>query len=74
MNWSCLQCSGKGWNEKLKGYHIFLEDGTEVEDNDYFNNLPSQTLLIVSESSKFSPIFQGKMRSSKSLSEGKMIK
>jgi len=30
---------------------IFLEDGTEVEDDDYLESVPAHTLLVVSESS-----------------------
>ena len=33
----------------MEGYHIFLEDGTEVEDEEYFSSIPSQSLLIVSD-------------------------
>ena len=35
----------------LKGYHLYLSDGTEVEDEDYFAILPNQSLLVVSPNS-----------------------
>ena len=80
MNWCCLQRSRKGRKEKLKGYHIWLEDGTEViqdpgypgiQDNDYFNILPSQTFLIVSKPSELSPAYQDKMGLFKTFYQGK---
>ena len=71
MNWCCLQTSITGKNEEHKGYHIFLEDGTEVDNNDYFNILPSQSLLIISEQSKLSTTCQSEMGSLKNGPGGK---
>ena len=72
MIWSCLQTSTNKRNEELKGYHIFLEDGTEVDDNDYFNILPSQSLLIISEQSQLSTACQSEMGSLKNGPGGKL--
>ena len=72
MNWCCLQTSTTRKNEELKGYHIFLEDGTEVDDNDYFNILPSQSLLIISEQTKLSTACQSEMGSLKNGPGGKL--
>ena len=68
-NWNCLQSLTNRSDEELRGYHIFLEDGTEVDDEDYFQMLQPQSLLIVSEQSKMTDIF--KIESSKHYSAGK---
>ena len=49
--WGCFQfkSSKKTSNDELEGYRIFLQDGTEVEDEEYFLSIPSQSLLIVSD-------------------------
>jgi hypothetical protein len=33
--------------------HLFLDDGTEIDEDDYFNSLEDQTVLYASKSSKF---------------------
>ena len=58
-HWSCfgVKSSKKKVNHKLDGYHIFLGDGTEVEDEEYFQMLPAQSVLIVSEGPKLNNSF-----------------
>ena len=59
MNWNCLQVSSSAWNKELTGYHLLLDDGTEVDDEEYFQILPPQCLLIVSEKPKLSLLSKG---------------
>lgn len=41
-----------GQNESL---HFYLPDGTEIDDEDYFESLPSQTFLVASKQPFFKP-------------------
>ena len=54
-----MQVSSNTWNKELKGYHIFLDDGTEVDDEEYFQILSPQCLLIVSEKPNLSTHTKG---------------